>query len=61
MSELEGETPAVLKFDASQRRPTPEDFALMSSAQMEAYIRSIGLDTEVRDALAEYDESRGQT
>ena len=49
---------SVPTFDPQDRRPTPEDFAQMSPAQFEAYIRSIGLDKEARDAVAEYDQGR---
>ena len=37
------------------RWPRPERFARMSPERFESYIRSIGLDHEVREALAEYD------
>lgn len=38
-----------------RRWPRPEHFARMTPEQFESYIRSIGLDVEARDALAEYD------
>jgi hypothetical protein len=38
-----------------RRWPRPEHFARMTPEQFESYVRSIGLDLEVRDALAEYD------
>ena len=37
------------------RWPRPEHFARMTPQQFESYVRSIGLDVEARDALAEYD------
>ena len=38
-----------------RRWPRPEHFARMTPQQFESYVRSIGLDVEARDALAEYD------
>lgn len=38
-----------------RRRPRPEHFARMTPRQFESYVRSIGLDIEVREALAEYE------
>jgi len=38
-----------------RRWPRPEHFVRMKPAQVESYVRSIGFDQEVRDALAEYD------
>lgn len=38
-----------------RRWPRPEHFARMSPAQVESYVRSIGFDQEVREAVAEYD------
>lgn len=55
VSEGDGENRSVPEFDARLRRPTPEDFDRMSRTQLKAYIRAIGFDNEVRDALAEYD------
>lgn len=61
MAQRDPTSESVPEFDPRDRRPTPQDFARLSPAQMEAYIRSIGLDKEARDALAEYDQGRGQT
>ena len=44
-----------------RRWPRPDHFARMTPAQVESYVRSIGFDREVRDALAEYDGGRDQT
>lgn len=41
-----------------RRWPRPDHFARMTSAQVESYVRSIGFDRQVRDALAEYDGGR---
>ena len=38
-----------------RRWPRPEHFARMTPQQFESYVRSIRLDVEARDALAEYD------
>lgn len=44
-----------------RRWPRPDHFARMTPAQVESYVRSIGFDREVRDAIAEYDGGRDQT
>ena len=38
-----------------RRWPRPEHFARMTPEQFESYVRSIGFDIEIREALAEYD------
>lgn len=38
-----------------RRWSPPEHFARMTPRQFESYVRSIGLDIEVREALAEYE------
>lgn len=38
-----------------RRWPRPDHFARMTPDRFESYVRSIGLDLEVRDALDEYD------
>lgn len=43
------------------RWPRPDHFDRMSPDQIESYIRSIGFDDDIREALAEYDGGSHQT
>ena len=50
----------IRRIRLRRRWPRPEHFARMSPAQIESYIRSIGFDQDVRDALAEYEGDSNQ-
>jgi hypothetical protein len=50
----------IRRIRLRRRWPRPEHFARMSPAQIESYIRSIGFDQDVRDALAEYEGGSNQ-
>lgn len=45
----------IRRIRLRRRWPRPEHFDRMSPEQIESYIRSIGFDEDVREALAEYD------
>ena len=51
----------IRRIRLRRRWPRPEHFARMSPAQIESYIRSIGFDQDVREALAEYEGGANQT
>jgi len=45
----------VRQAQLRRRWPRPEHFARMTPGEFESYVRSIGFDIDVREALAEYD------
>ena len=48
----------IRRIRLRRRWPRPDHFARMSPVQIESYIRSIGFDEEIRQALAEHDGGR---